>query len=224
MLESRLRTVFEHNDCTALVALSESLSVSEKRTLGYLLAEKFLLQTDEPAFWAFFLALVPHDSKAHLMTFVKPAVALYLQNRLSINEAALTAFAENATVVDGRKLLAAFLPILRTSEEGRLMLQLFCPDDVETRLSVLLPIDSLVASYLLFQEMRRLDHDSPMIRHCCIMLMKRGGKYGFNMASALSSYFDVENLPGTFSLRLKTYQLSRLENSFQTFSAEISKI
>ncbi|MBR1387065.1 MAG: hypothetical protein IJ553_01470 [Alloprevotella sp.] len=223
VLEQRLLACLQAGDGAALRSLVDSLSVSERRTSGYLLSEKLLPRLEPEAFWTAFATLVPHEPKAYLMTFVKPACVLYEQGRIALDRPTLTAFAQTATQVDGRKLLASFLPIVRTVDEARFLLKNFCVDDAQARLAVLIHIDTVVASYLLFNELRSYDPTPEEMRHYCILLMQRGGRFGFNMASVLSHYFGVDSLPATFSLRLKTYQLSRLEESFESFSKEITK-
>lgn len=222
-MELRLTSLLQAKDAEGLCSMLGQFSVSEKRTFGYLMANKLLEQVDNDTFWFFFSALVPQEPKAHLITFLKPASQMYLSGRLSLNRQVLSDFAEKASVIDGRKLLGTFLPIIQDVDEARFLMDSFCAREAQARVAALLPIDNLVASYMLFNELRAMDPDTSQIRHYCILLMQRGGRYGFNMASALSHYFGVENLPGTFSLRLNTYQLSRLEGSFDTFCAEISK-
>jgi hypothetical protein len=48
-------------------------------------------------------------------------------------------------------------------------------------------------------------------------LMKRGDALSFNLASLMKEYFGLEEMKGTFSLRLKPFELARLETSYRAF-------
>ena len=39
----------------------------------------------------------------------------------------------------------------------------------------------------------------------------------FSLASLLGAYFDIQNLPGTFSLRVEPFQLSSISDNYDTF-------
>ena len=82
---------------------------------------------------------------------------------------------------------------------------------------------TLPSYYEMFQQFKKLEHDLMMLRHYCILLMQRGDNLSYNMASIMQSYFGLGELPGTFSLRLRTYELSRLDGSYELFKKEILK-
>ena len=44
----------------------------------------------------------------------------------------------------------------------------------------------------------------------------------YKMASLLKSYFDIENVPVTFSLNIESYQLSRLDQGYDKFKKMLS--
>ena len=46
----------------------------------------------------------------------------------------------------------------------------------------------------------------------------------FNMASILAAYFGLGQLPGTFSLTLSPYELSRLDASYEPFRKLLLKV
>jgi hypothetical protein len=113
-------------------------------------------------------------------------------------------------------VLEAFLPVARRHEEITHLLKLFT-SDIQQRLSLLLRITSLPATYALFQEMKTQEEDLDLLRNTCLALMKRGDSRAFRLASICVSYFGLESIPGTFSLTLQPYELSRLDQSYETF-------
>ncbi len=56
-----------------------------------------------------------------------------------------------------------------------------------------------------------MDHQIQALREYSIILMRKGDHLSFNLAGIIQSYFGLNALPGTFSLRLETYELNRLE-------------
>lgn len=54
--------------------------------------------------------------------------------------------------------------------------------------------------------------------------MKRGDALSFNLASVTKSYFDLPAVGGTFSLRLRPYELSLLEASYADFCAVMRRV
>ena len=172
---------------------------------------------EEARFWEYFLAIVPTNPKAYLGTFLKGAVALYQRGQLSLTSEALQNYSQKEiSAIDCRKVLEAFLPIARHHEEIAYLLKLFT-SDVQQRLSLLLHITSLPAAYALFQEMKTQEEDMDLLRNTCLALMKRGDSRAFRLASICASYFGIEDIPGTFSLTLQPYELSRLDQSYDTF-------
>jgi hypothetical protein len=67
--------------------------------------------------------------------------------------------------------------------------------------------------------MKTMEEDASLLRSTCLALMKRGDARAFRLASLCVSYFGLEAIPGTFSLTLQPYELSRLDQSYDTFKA-----
>ena len=225
VLERSLRNYLKAGDTQGLRLFLEELSNQEFRTAGYLLSERLLLETTDgkDTFWHFFLELVPYNAKAYLGTFLKAAVTLYKEGKLQLDESALTQFSKTASPIDCRKLLRTFLPVLKFCMEVRQLMRLFSSDEIETQIAILMSAGTLPSYYEMFQQFKKLEHDSMMLRHYCILLMQRGDNLSYNMASIMQSYFGLGELPGTFSLRLRTYELSRLDGSYELFKKEILK-
>ena len=206
-------------DVKGLQDILANLKSMDFKTAGFLLAEEVLPTLEEPLFWQCFISIVPTNAKAYLGTFLKAATALHKQEKLSLTSEALETYAQSSiTPIDCRKVLEALLPLSRKHEEITFLLKHFTAD-VQQRIALLLRITTLPAAYTLFQEMKTMEEDASLLRSTCLALMKRGDAQAFRLASICTSYFGLEELPGTFSLTLQPYELSRLDQSYETFKA-----
>ena len=219
ILRQRLHSIMLTGDAKSLQETLASRNSTDFKTAGFLLAEDLLLTIDEESFWQFFLTIVPTNPKAYLGTFLKGAVALYQKGSLSLTHEALERYSQTgATPIDCRKVMEALIPLAKKHEEITHLLRLFTVD-AQQRVALLLRINSMPAAYALFQEMKTMEGDAQFLRSTCIALMKRGDARAFRLTSLCVSYFDLESIPGTFSLTLQPYELSRLDQSYETFKA-----
>ena len=219
ILRQRLLQPLQAGDIKGLQEILANLKSMDFKTAGFLLAEEVLPTLEEQTFWKCFLAIVPTNAKAYLGTFLKAAIALHKQGRLTLTSEALEAYAQTGiTPIDCRKVLEALLPLARGHEEIAFLLHCFT-SDVQQRIALLLRINTLPAAYTLFREMKTQEEDLALLRSTCLALMKRGDARAFRLASLCVSYFGLEDIPGTFSLTLQPYELSRLDQSYDTFKA-----
>lgn len=219
ILRQRLLQPLQAGDIKGLQDILANLKSMDFKTAGFLLAEEVLPTLEEQTFWKCFLAIVPTNAKAYLGTFLKAAIALHKQGRLTLTSEALEAYAQTGiTPIDCRKVLEALLPLARGHEEIAFLLHCFT-SDVQQRIALLLRINTLPAAYTLFREMKTQEEDLALLRSTCLALMKRGDARAFRLASLCVSYFGLEDIPGTFSLTLQPYELSRLDQSYDTFKA-----
>lgn len=219
ILRQRLLQPLQAGDIKGLQDILANLKSMDFKTAGFLLAEEVLPTLEEQTFWKCFLAIVPTNAKAYLGTFLKAAIALHKQGRLTLTSEALEAYAQTGiTPIDCRKVLEALLPLARGHEEIAFLLHCFT-SDVQQRIALLLRINTLPAAYTLFREMKTQEEDLALLRSTCLALMKRGDARAFRLASLCVSYFGLEAIPGTFSLTLQPYELSRLDQSYETFKA-----
>lgn len=218
VLRARLAACLSGDRPAALPELLDGLSNMDFRTAGYLLSEELLPGLESSGlFWTLFCEVVPRSPKAYLGTFLKAAAAIYLKGRLDLTDNRLCLFSRQATPIDSRKILETFLPIVRTDSEVRLLLRLFCSDNAADRAAFLFKAGTTLCYYRLFQVLKTMDNSPDVLRRYCILLMRKGDRRSFNLAGILCRYFDIANLPGTFSLRLQPYQQSRLDESFDSF-------
>ena len=82
----------------------------------------------------------------------------------------------------------------------------------------------MACAYLLFRAMRHAEHDHGLLARCCRLLMKKGDRLSFNLASLAKVYFDLPQVKGTFSLRVSPYQLGRLGSSYADFRKMMSLV
>ena len=219
ILRQRLMQALQVGDVKGLQEILASLRSTDFKTAGFLLAEDLLPSLEEPLFWQCFLTIVPSNPKAYLGTFLKGAVALHKQGKLSLKAEALTEYSHSGiSAIDCRKVLEALLPIAKGHDEIAYLLRLFT-SDFQQRVSLLLRITSLPAAYALFHEMKTQEEDLELLRQTCLALMKRGDSRAFRLASICASYFGLEDIPGTFSLTLQPYELSRLDQSYEAFKS-----
>jgi len=214
LLSQKLQAYIDQRNPQGLLNALNSLTATEFRTAGYLLSAELLPQLSDETFWTFFLAIVPADSKAYLGTFLKAAVSLYNSQK---------SFAKIATAIDGHKTLDALLPVLRKPEEVERLLRVFSSYDAGTGAPYLHRAGTSQAYYVLFKLLKTADSQPSLLRRNAIALMKKGDKLSFNLASILCQYFDLRDIPGSFSLRLHPYELGRLDQGFEVFEKTLNR-
>ncbi|EJX01399.1 hypothetical protein EVA_10491 [gut metagenome] len=218
VLLNRLQQCFEAGDADALLTQLNQLSAADFRTAGYLLANS-LLPAYPHLFWDFFLHIVPLRPKAFLVTFLKAATELYRKDPERLDFDALRIYATKyANPIDTRKCLENLLPVLASVAELEQLLQLFTPLTPAVQTAQLLKAGTPPCYFLLFRHLQHTDESKDSLRTYCIYLMKRGNSIAFNMAVILQTFFDLPPLPGSFSLNLEPYELSRLNESFESFN------
>lgn len=207
-------------DVPKLLDYFKGMSHGQFRIASMALANEALLSRNcsEENYWRVFAGIVPTNPKAFLGTFLKAAVHRYDEGSLHITlSPELQGFAAQASPIDRRKVMEAFLPRVKTSEEVNVLLSLFVAGEPQDRVNALLKVDSAVVCYCLFRELRQQEGDDALIHQTALSLMRRQTKHGYNLASMIQAYFGLDPLPGTFSLRLNPYELSLLERSEEEF-------
>ena len=217
MLELKLSQYLRNCDAEGMRDFLKTLSVAEFRTAGYMLGTSGLCSLESDLFWKFFCTIVPTDSKAYLGTFMKAAVAKSSENTLDIDFPSLERFSQKATPIDRRKLLAALLPTLKSPENVSRLLEIMCEPDIDTYSSLITATENVACYYALFKALKLHDATAEQLRRTCIQLMRRQTPRAYRFAAILKAYFGIENLPGTFSLRLEPYKLGRLDVSYKNF-------
>lgn len=206
----------QKGDATELHSLLQTLSVSDFRTAGYLLAENVLPTLSSQTYWHYFVTIVPQNSKAYLGTFLKAAQKLYNMGQLQLSQTHLQSFALTCSDVDVSKMLTTLLPLLKTSDEVELLTTLFCHNQLSKASFYLVKAHTLPCYYQLFK-LLRMAENATEIRQVALSVLRRGDALSYRITSMLKAYFDIKDLPVRLSFNVEDYQLSRLEQGYENF-------
>lgn len=217
ILKSRLLAQVQAGSAEGLDALLRSLSVAEFRTACYQLAEDILLGIESEQYWHFFMYLVPPRSKVYLGLFLKAAVKLYRAQSLRLDEGVLAEFASQATPIDVRKTLERLLPEVSDPVDMQLLVRVFCQNQLEQAAPHLVRAGTPTAYYQLFCLLKTAESDRQLLHAYASLLLRKADSLSFNMTSIIRQYFDLQDIPGRFSLQLEPYELSRLDQGAEYF-------
>lgn len=216
VLKNRLTLVAKRGDAEEMLNLLRSLSVSDFRTAGYLLAEEVLPTLGDELFWQFFSVVVPTNAKAYLGTFLKATARLYREHRLMLNEEILSSFAQTCSEIDKSKLLTSLLPLLRTPEEVGFMVRTFGTGQLMAVSAYLIKAHTVPCFYQLFLMLKMAEPCD--VQRVVINVMKQGDALSYRMTSILKAYFGLEGLPVQLSFNIEDYQLNLLDQGYERFA------
>lgn len=221
VLKAQLAVFIRGGKAEALRDYLLTLRTTDFRLAGTVLADKTLwemLKTENAVadFWTFAAVLVAADSRAFLGTMLKAATALRLKAPTPAFAAACT------TAIDYRKVLEALVPTAVTPTEVNALTQMFATEESVIE-AVLFKVGTAPAYFVLFNLLKQHEDDAPYLRRFGIELIRKGDKRSFNLACIIKEYFGLPELPGTFSLSLQPYELSRLDTSYDTFLTIINR-
>ena len=215
-LRQRMLPFVAARNAVALRDMLLSLRTAEFRAAGQVLAEGELwLALSDGEFWEFFVTLTAAHPRAFLGTMIKAATARHRRQPLDFLHPRLSQFAQTqATDIDRRKMLEAFLPLFDQPEAANqfLLLMGWQEETPSARASQLLRHATPVSYYLLFNTLREMEENKALIHRFAVELIRRGAANDYKMACFLRDYFSLDALPGTFALQMPPYTLSRLEN------------
>lgn len=223
ILHKRLVALIHAADRDALLSFLDSLSHSAFRTAGAVLSAHILPTLSEDRYWALCDDLCRYNSKAFLVTFLKVVPERLAADTFHLDHPAFRKLCaywkEHGCTIDRRKFFLYVFPYLNRPDQAESLIQALGYDSPEELLELLLRCQTTVlGGFVLFQTLRRMEHDKPLLQRCCVFLMKRGDSLSFNLASFFKAYFDLSELKGTFSLQLASYQLGYIERSFEAFA------
>ncbi|MBQ8969465.1 MAG: hypothetical protein IJ064_07035 [Bacteroidaceae bacterium] len=119
--------------------------------------------------------------------------------------------------LDVQKTLLKLLPAMRRPEDVIWLFRQLEMEEGEPRLPYLMRTPTLPSAYVLFRTLHYIEHDRALLVRMAHFLMKRGDGPSFNLASLMKVYYGLDELKGTFSLRLEPFQLARIDNSYDAF-------
>lgn len=221
-LEQKLLPPLQTGDAEGLVRLLDSFSRSEQRTAGYMLGELLLADCPAERFWQMTEALVRYDSRAYLITLMKTFLLRLEQGTAWLSDKPFARLAASFNDVERQKVALLLLPALTSPEQVEQLFHVFGIAKGREQMVYLVRIDTLPCLFLLLRSLRYIEHDRTEVLKVARQLMKRGTGGSFNLASIIKVAFGLDELSGTFSLRLQPYQIDRLEQSYEAFCQSVS--
>lgn len=222
VLYTRLIATLREGGCAALPGFLRSLSVSQFRTAGYILGDRIAAEVEPVLFWELFLTLLRMDNRAFLVTMLQALSVRLKRGDVSLDDEGFEALVPVFTEIDADKVLRHLLPLQSAPGSVARLLDVLGGTDVRKRIRLLLPVGTVPCAYVLFRTLRYVEHDHALLVRVASFLVCQGDAVSFNLASIMKEYFGLGELKGTFSLRLKPWQLSRLETSFEAFAQVVS--
>lgn len=217
-LGQKISHMLQSGSIADLSAFLASLSTSEHKTAGHLLASELLINIDEQTFHEAFISIVPQNSKIYLTTFLKAFIKRYELKKSDFQTALWEAYATlSPTEIDGQKLLNQLLPVAPSYDEVALLLRLYAPEEAAKRIAILLRIKTPTATYALFQETQTEEGNAPLLRTLCIALAKRGDACALRLASLLQAYHALTPIPGIPPTSVPPYKFSCLTEGYESF-------
>lgn len=221
-LELKLQPFLQSGDAEGLVRLLDSFSRSEQRTAGYILGERLLLDCPTDLYWQMTEALVRYDSRAYLITLMKTFLLRLERGTASLSDKPFAQLAASFNDVERQKVALLLLPYIDSPEHVEKLFHILGIAKGREQMVYLVRIDTLPCLFLLLRSLRYIEHDRAEVLKVARQLMKRGTGISFNLASILKIAFGLDELSGTFSLRLQPYQIARLEQSYEAFCGSVS--
>ena len=220
-IEQKLLPPLQTEDAEGLVHLLDSLSRSEQRTAGYMLGERMLIECQPDVYWKMTDALVRYDSRAYLITLMKTFLVRWKQGTASLSDEPLEQLAASFNDVERQKVALLLLPEFDQPKQVEQLFHLLGISKGREQMVYLVRIDTLPCLFLLLRSLRYIEHDRSEVLKVARQLMKRGTGGSFNLASIIKVAFGLDELTGTFSLRLQPYQIARLEQSYEAFCQSV---
>lgn len=220
-IEQHLLQPLKEADSEGLVRLLSSFSRSEQRTAGYMLGERLLLDCPAELYWQMTEALVCYDSKAYLITLMKTFLLRLSRGTVLLSDVPFGRLAAGFNEVERQKVALLLLPELEQPKQVEQLFQLLGLAKGREQLVYLVRVDTLPCLFLLLRSLRYVEHDRAEVLKVARQLMKRGSGSSFNLASIVKVAFGLDELSGTFSLRLQPYQIARLEQSYEAFCQSV---
>ena len=222
VLEQKLLPVVQSGDTEGLVLLLVSFSRSEQRTAGYMLGERLLLDCPKDLYWKMTEALVRHESKAWLITLMKTFLMRLKNGSASLSDKSFAELAAGFNDIERQKVALLILPELDSPKRIEKLFSVLGIAKGREQMVYLVRIDTLPCLFLLLRSLRYIEHDHEEVLKVTRQLMKRGTGASFNLANIIKIAFGLEELRGTFSLRLQPYQIARLEQSYDAFCGSVA--
>lgn len=220
MIASRLRMIADGRQWSSLTTYLDGLSNAQFRTAGYILGEVILPGISSEDFWSVTTLLYNYNAKAFLVTLMKAACLRVDEFGSLPAEQLWSLMAKNE--IDASKALLTLLPAMPDEVEmAQHMMNVMISNKAEKLINILLRVDTPAAAFLLLKAMRQVEHNHDLLVRTTYYLIKKGDAISFNLASLFKVYFGLDEVRGTFSLRLEPFELARLETNYEAFKKRV---
>ena len=220
-IEQKLLPPLLTGDVDELVSLLSSFSRSEQRTAGYILGEHLLLDCSSELYWKMTEALVHYESKAYLITLMKTFLVRLKNGSAGLSDAPFRRMAAGFNEIERQKVALLILPELEQPTQVEQLFSVMGIPKGREQMVYLVRVNTMPCLFLLLRSLRYIEHDRSEVVKVAHHLMKRGTGASFNLASIIKVAFGLDELRGTFSLRLHPYEIARLEQSYEAFCSMV---
>ena len=166
--DNAISAFIEQRNAEGLCATLSALRNADFRTASQYLGQMEVWRVlSEEEFWRFFRVLAVDNAKAYVGTLIKVVVALNKRQKLAFDSEDFRTFTqEEASAIDRRKMLEAFLPLMQTPEcIEHLMSSLLRVEDSEhSRVMILFKAGTTASYFLLFTHLKQMDADNAYLR------------------------------------------------------------
>jgi len=187
-----------------------------------MLGERLLLDCPTELYWQMTEALVRYDSRAYLITLMKTFLLRMERGTARLSDKPLARLAASFNDVERQKVALLLLPFVDSPAHVEKLFHILGIAKGREQMVYLVRIDTLPCLFLLLRSLRYIEHDRAEVLKVARQLMKRGTGSSFNLASIIKVAFGLDELSGTFSLRLQPYQIARLEQNYEAFCQSVS--
>ena len=186
-----------------------------------MLGERLLLDCPNSLYWKMTEALVRYESRAYLITLMKTLLLRLERGTAELSDAPFSRLAATFNEVERQKVALLLLPALKTPKLVEQLFSVLRIPKGREQMVYLVRVDTLPCLFLLLCSLRYVEHDREEVLKVGRQLMKRGTGASFNLASIIKVAFGLDELQGTFSLRLQPYEIARLEQSYEAFCQSV---
>ena len=153
----------------------------------------------------------------------RPAVLLPFTLSSQPTDASLLFFQSlRGRAEDVRKAFLFLLPHLSTPSDIEALQQVLGVIGPTFRIHSYLQALTPASAYLLVRTLHEVEDDRALLIRISYHLIRQGGNLGFNLASLLRTLHGLDEVKGSFSLRLQPYQLSHLLSDYEAFRKAVT--
>ncbi len=192
------------------------LTNSEFRRAEQLVRTELLPSLDNEAFWTALVCLIRYRAQAFL-SGILAIEHLAADNSLNFDTESAKELTSILNDEQQRKMVRMSLPLMRSENQIKGLFRLFRFDDEASQAALLVRLTSPLAYYMLFTTLRHSHNPHATALQCSQVLIRKGDDLSLNMVSILCTYFDLQEIHTSHSLRLQPYEFSYIDASYEQF-------